>query len=146
MLALWRAELFSLLSFVPLALLRLVHASKGSGCWCILWWMKPAWVQAWSPTKSELRLPHVSIYIYLHLATGLKCFPVLSGSSEWRMVATLFFKWKSAPKPEQRQSWILFSNSIPSLLLHCCFLVRLMTSGETSQLAYTFFYNLWQAG
>lgn len=46
---------------VPLTMLRL----RLAGCWCILWWMKPAWVQAWSLTKSELRLPHVSMYIFI---------------------------------------------------------------------------------
>ena len=49
------------LFFVPLTVLRL----RLAGCWCILWCMKPAKVQVWSQTKSEIQDNHVYLYTCL---------------------------------------------------------------------------------
>ena len=49
------------LSFVPLTVLRL----RLAGCWCILWWMKPAKVQVCSQTKSEIQDNHVYLYTWV---------------------------------------------------------------------------------
>ena len=133
LLALWRLELFSLLSFVPLALLRLGRASKGSGCWCILWWMKPAWVQLWS-LETQVQGFHISPY----LDNLLNMFPSFIRDIQVEDSLHNVFLCENQHQGRRLEAgieavhWV--SDNINQLIFHPYFVAGSVIWGETSNL------------